>query len=77
MIYARREAQGRLISNDRYFRQPVSQTFHGRDIFAPVAAHLAAGVPPSRMGEILETYVRPPFENARQIDACAHGRARS
>jgi len=31
----------RKIENDRYFRKPVSHTFHGRDIFAPVAAHLS------------------------------------
>lgn len=30
---------------------PVSATFHGRDIFAPVAAHLAAGVPLAEVGE--------------------------
>ena len=35
----------------RYFRQPVSATFHGRDVFAPIAAHLAAGVPPESLGE--------------------------
>ena len=32
------------LSNDRYFVKPVSNAFHGRDIFSPVAAHLAAGV---------------------------------
>lgn len=31
---------------------PPSQTFHGRDIFAPVAAHLAAGVDPERIGPL-------------------------
>lgn len=31
----------RKIENDRYFRKPVSSTFHGRDIFAPVAAWLS------------------------------------
>jgi S-adenosylmethionine hydrolase len=31
--------------------EPVSATFHGRDIFAPVAAHLAVGVPMSELGE--------------------------
>ncbi|HZT44311.1 MAG TPA: SAM-dependent chlorinase/fluorinase [Chthonomonadaceae bacterium] len=35
----------------RYFRQPVSATFHGRDVFAPIAAHLAAGVSPESLGE--------------------------
>ena len=32
------------LTNPGYWRHPVSATFHGRDIFAPVAAHLAAGV---------------------------------
>ncbi|BBO81650.1 hypothetical protein DSCO28_22160 [Desulfosarcina ovata subsp. sediminis] len=31
------------VENQRHFLKPVSRTFHGRDIFAPVAAHLAAG----------------------------------
>ena len=36
-------AIARHINNVSLFRNPVSQTFHGRDIFAPAAAHLAAG----------------------------------
>ncbi|MFQ5840039.1 MAG: S-adenosyl-l-methionine hydroxide adenosyltransferase family protein [Candidatus Methylomirabilales bacterium] len=36
-----------------YFLQPVSATFHGRDVFAPVAAHLASGVPPTRFGPLV------------------------
>ena len=51
----------REISASRYFRQPVSQTFHGRDIFAPVAAHLSAGLPPSRFGKRIDDYVRLAF----------------
>ena len=47
----------------------MSHTFHGRDIFAPVAAHLAAGVAPSSIGEILADYVRGTFENPRQSSA--------
>ena len=35
-------------------REPVSATFHGRDIFAPVAAHLAAGAPLAQVGEPLD-----------------------
>jgi S-adenosylmethionine hydrolase len=66
MLFAREKHKVRLISNARYFRHPVSQTFHGRDIFAPVAAHLAAGVAPSRMGKVIADYVRPPFERPRQ-----------
>jgi S-adenosylmethionine hydrolase len=62
MVYSREKHKVRLIANDRYFRKPVSSTFHGRDIFSPVAAHLAAGVPPSRMGKLIEDHLRPAFE---------------
>ena len=37
--------------NDSYWLAPVSRTFHGRDIFAPVAAHIASGVRPDDAGE--------------------------
>jgi S-adenosylmethionine hydrolase len=39
--------------NPRYHLSPVSRTFHGRDIFAPAAAHLARGVPLAELGEPL------------------------
>ena len=42
------------LTRPRYWRQPVSDTFHGRDIFAPAAAHLARGVPPEDLGEPVE-----------------------
>jgi len=61
MVYAAQPHKARAISNQRYFRQPVSRTFHGRDIFAPVAAHLAAGVPAPRFGKRIEDYLRPGF----------------
>ena len=66
MVYSREKSKVRLISNDRYFRMPVSRTFHGRDIFSPVAAHLAAGVPPSRMGKLIQDYLRPSFEKPQR-----------
>jgi S-adenosyl-L-methionine hydrolase (adenosine-forming) len=66
LLFAREKHKVRVISNERYFRHPVSQTFHGRDIFAPVAAHIAAGIAPSRMGKVIADYVRPPFEKPRQ-----------
>src|SRR5689334_5794431 len=34
----------RTLQNEGHFLKPVSQTFHGRDVFAPVAAHLARGL---------------------------------
>ena len=38
------------LANASYFLSEVSATFHGRDIFAPVAAHLSKGIPPSQFG---------------------------
>lgn len=39
------------VTNSDYFLDSVSQTFHGRDIFAPVAAHIASGVEIKHFGE--------------------------
>jgi hypothetical protein len=41
----------RHITNDAFFLKPVSNTFHGRDIFAPVAARLSKGAEPASLGE--------------------------
>lgn len=38
------------ITNQQWFRQPISRTFHGRDIMAPAAAHLSLGLDPSKLG---------------------------
>lgn len=38
------------VENPRLFKHPVSRTFHGRDVFAPVAAHLALGFPLKDVG---------------------------
>ncbi len=42
------------IANEEYLLHPVSATFHGRDVFAPVAAHLAAGVSPEEIGPAVD-----------------------
>jgi S-adenosyl-L-methionine hydrolase (adenosine-forming) len=42
----------------KYFRQAVSRTFHGRDVFAPMAAWLSRGVEPGAMGTLINDYVR-------------------
>jgi S-adenosylmethionine hydrolase len=39
-----------ILTNDNYFNRPVSQTFHGRDIMAPVAAHIISGIPLNNFG---------------------------
>ena len=48
----------RSLENEAYFLQPASGTFHGRDIFAPVAAHLSRGVPIQKFGPALKDFVR-------------------
>jgi S-adenosylmethionine hydrolase len=48
----------REISNPKYMRKDVSRTFHGRDIFAPAAAHLSLGVPLSKFGKTVPDYIR-------------------
>ncbi len=45
----------------KYMRCRVSSTFHGRDIFAPVAAYIACGVRLEEIGEVLHSYVAPKF----------------
>lgn len=56
----------REITASRYFRQPVSRTFHGRDIFAPVVAHLANGLAPSQLGPRIGDYQRLTFAKPTQ-----------
>ncbi|HXG42863.1 MAG TPA: SAM-dependent chlorinase/fluorinase [Dehalococcoidia bacterium] len=63
------------IENERYFRQPVSATFHGRDIFAPAAAHLSLGMPLEVLGPPLrEVMALPPFRARPQPDGSLLGR---
>ena len=46
-----------VLDRSEYWLGPVSSTFHGRDIFAPVAAHVAAGVRPERLGTAVDRVV--------------------
>ena len=39
-----------LVANEELFAKPVSKTFHGRDILAPVAAHIATGIALNKVG---------------------------
>jgi S-adenosylmethionine hydrolase len=66
MVFAREKPKVRHITNDRYFLHPLSRTFHGRDVFSPVAAHLAAGVTPAKFGKRIEDYLRPSFDKPEQ-----------
>ena len=59
------------LTEKRYWMRRVSPTFHGRDIFAPVAAHLSLGVNPSLLGEKIDnpsTLASPlPSRNNRDL----------
>lgn len=61
LLHASAEALGvlevRRIANEDLFRKPVSHTFHGRDIFAPAAGHLAAGGSLETIGPVLQSMV--------------------
>lgn len=43
------------LTNADYHLRPVSNTFHGRDVFSPAAAHLATGLAPSKLGEVVDS----------------------
>lgn len=51
----------RRIIRPEYAMPTVSATFHGRDVFAPAAAHLSAGVPIERLGPAVDDPVLLPF----------------
>jgi S-adenosylmethionine hydrolase len=44
------QSEVHALTEERYFRSPMSRTFHGRDVFAPAAAHLACGVAIGKLG---------------------------
>ena len=59
LLYAREEgAIVRHITANHYFLEPVSQTFHARDVFAPVAAWLSRQVESEKFGDPIADYVR-------------------
>jgi len=49
------------LENPRYWLQNVSHTFHGRDVFAPVGAHLATGVALEELGPVFSDPVLLPL----------------
>lgn len=63
------------LTNEALWTHPVSRTFHGRDIFAPVGARLAAGLDPAKVGGALvpESLVRLPAPTSRLHDDRAEG----
>jgi S-adenosylmethionine hydrolase len=63
----------RHITAEHYYQQPVSNTFHARDVFAPVAARLALGVDPGHFGEEVHDFVRLALPRPQQSGTAVIG----
>jgi S-adenosyl-L-methionine hydrolase (adenosine-forming) len=69
VLSQRQALEAVVLTEPRYWRSPTpSQTFHGRDIFAPIAAHLSAGVPFTQLGQSIDpatlvTLEIPPWQH--------------
>ena len=61
------------LTNPAYWRHPVSRTFHGRDVFAPAAAHLSLGVAPDAMGTATVAITALPMPIPRRRNGAVRG----
>ncbi|MFY9912437.1 MAG: SAM-dependent chlorinase/fluorinase, partial [Candidatus Sulfotelmatobacter sp.] len=69
LVYAREERMHvRHVTSEHYFLQPVSNTFHARDIFSPVAAYLVKEVESQKFGDEVEDYVRFNAPKPKAVD---------
>ena len=62
------------LTEEKFFAEKISRTFHGRDVFAPVAAHISNGVQPNEFGKEIKDYIRlktaaPHSRTEKQIEA--------
>ena len=62
-----------VLENEDYLLHPISHTFHGRDIFAPVAAHMAQGVALRKLGPAAKAFVRLPWPEPKRRGRRIHG----
>jgi S-adenosylmethionine hydrolase len=61
------------LTNPRFMLPKVSNTFHGRDIFSPAAAHLLNGVKPEEFGSEIREAVKPEFANVTRRNGVLFG----
>jgi len=74
MVYEREpQVSVRHITSDHYFHTPISNTFHGRDVFAPVGAWLAKTYQTEVFGEEITDYVRFSLPRAKPAGAGIKG----
>lgn len=63
----------RHLTSEHYFLQPVSKTFHGRDVFAPVAAWLSKNWQPGSMGDEIADFKRFALPKPKEADGGLKG----
>ena len=73
MILERESCTVRHITSDHYFLNPVSPTFHGRDIFAPTAAWLSKAFQTEAFGVEIKDYVRFTMPKAKLLGETVKG----
>jgi S-adenosylmethionine hydrolase len=73
MIYDRESCTVRHITAEHYFLNPISPTFHGRDIFAPTAAWLSKTFQTEAFGEIVSDFVRFTMPKAKSTGQAVKG----
>ena len=70
LVYAREERLSvRHITSEHYFLQPLSNTFHGRDVFAAVAGWLSKGVDVAKFGDEITDFARFAAPKPKAVDA--------
>jgi S-adenosylmethionine hydrolase len=56
------------LTNEKFFRHPVSHTFHGRDVFAPAAAALSSGIALKEFGSVIDDLVQLESLEPERVD---------
>ena len=73
LIYEREPCTVRHISAEHYFLNPISPTFHGRDIFAPTAGWLSKAFQTEAFGEVITDFVRFAMPKAKSTEQAVKG----
>jgi len=73
MIYEREPCTVRHITAEHYFLNPISPTFHGRDIFAPTAGWLSKTLQTEAFGEVITDFVRFTMPKAKSTEQAVKG----
>ncbi|MBI3697309.1 MAG: SAM-dependent chlorinase/fluorinase [Acidobacteria bacterium] len=66
LVYRRRPHRVWGLEPEKFALEPISNTFHGRDVFAPAAALIARGTPPEQLGDAIAEYARLPIPQPRE-----------